>query len=73
MITNNTIFCKFIFILGGFFMPKTKFQEIIFTILMVIVMVYAMICYNISLEFLPQPFMNFSLWDLPPFSWTFSW
>ena len=31
-------------------MPKTKFQEIIFTILMVIVMVYAMICYNISLE-----------------------
>ena len=50
MITNNTIFCKFIFILGGFFMPKTKFQEIIFTILMVIVMVYAMICYNISLE-----------------------
>lgn len=31
-------------------MPKTKFQEIIFTILMVIVMVYAMICYNISLN-----------------------
>lgn len=30
-------------------MPKTKFQEIIFTILMVLVMVYAMICYNISL------------------------
>ena len=51
-------------------MPKTKFQEIIFTILMVIVMVYAMICYNISLE---RPFMNFSLWGPPPFSWTFSW
>lgn len=31
-------------------MPKTKFQEVIFTILMVFVMVYAMICYNISLN-----------------------
>lgn len=31
-------------------MPKNIFQEIVFTILMVIVMVYAMICYNISLN-----------------------
>lgn len=31
-------------------MPKTKFQEVIFTILMVFVMVYAMICYNIALS-----------------------
>lgn len=31
-------------------MSKTKFQEVIFTILMVFVMVYAMICYNISLN-----------------------
>ncbi len=31
-------------------MPKTKFQKVIFTILMVFVMVYAMICYNISLN-----------------------
>ncbi len=31
-------------------MPKNKFQEVIFTIMMVIVMVYAMICYNISLN-----------------------
>ncbi len=31
-------------------MPKTKFQEIVFTILMVFVMVYAMICYNIALN-----------------------
>lgn len=31
-------------------MPKTKFQEVIFTVLMVLVMVYAMICYNISLN-----------------------
>ena len=31
-------------------MPKNKFQEVIFTITMVFVMVYAMICYNISLN-----------------------
>ena len=31
-------------------MPKTKLQNIIFTILMAFVMVYAMICYNISLN-----------------------
>ena len=31
-------------------MPKNKFQEVIFTIIMVIVMVYCMICYNISLN-----------------------
>ena len=30
-------------------MPKSLFQEIIFTILMVFVMVYAMVCYNIAL------------------------
>jgi hypothetical protein len=35
---------------GEYIMPKTKFQEVIFTILMVFVMVYAMICYNISLN-----------------------
>ena len=31
-------------------MPKNTFQEVVFTILMVFVMVYAMICYNISLN-----------------------
>lgn len=31
-------------------MPKTKFQEIIFTIIMVIVMVYALVVYNIALD-----------------------
>lgn len=31
-------------------MPKTKFKEVIFTILMVFAMVYAMICYNIALN-----------------------
>lgn len=31
-------------------MPKTKLQDVIFTIFMAFVMVYAMICYNISLN-----------------------
>lgn len=31
-------------------MPKTKFQNVIFTLMMAFVMVYAMICYNISLN-----------------------
>lgn len=31
-------------------MPKTKFQEVIFTVMMVFVMVYAMVCYNIALS-----------------------
>lgn len=30
-------------------MPKTKFQEVIFGIIMVCVMVYGMICYNLAL------------------------
>ncbi len=32
-------------------MPKTKFQDFIFTIIMVFVMVYCMTLYNMSLEF----------------------
>ncbi len=32
-------------------MPKNLFQEIIFTFIMVLVMVYAMVCYNIALDF----------------------
>ncbi len=31
-------------------MPRTKFEDVIFTIIMVFVMVYAMICYNIALS-----------------------
>ncbi|WP_044914922.1 DUF2798 domain-containing protein [Butyrivibrio sp. WCE2006] len=31
-------------------LPQNKFQDVIFTILMAAVMVYAMICYNISLN-----------------------
>lgn len=36
--------------IGGKNMPKTKFQDVIFTIMMVIVMVYAMFVYNISID-----------------------
>ena len=35
---------------GGQKMPKTKFQEVIFTLLMVMVMVYAMVVYNIAFD-----------------------
>ena len=31
-------------------MPKNLFQEIVFTVMLVFVMVYAMICYNIALN-----------------------
>ena len=31
-------------------MPKTKFQNVVFTLMMSFLMVYAMICYNISLN-----------------------
>ena len=31
-------------------MPKTRFQNVVFTLLMAFVMVYAMICYNIALN-----------------------
>ena len=31
-------------------MPKTKLQNVIFTLLMALVMVYALICYNIALD-----------------------
>lgn len=31
-------------------MPKTKFQDVIYTIMMVLVMVYALVLYNISLD-----------------------
>ena len=50
-------------------MPKTKFQEVIFTIIMVFFMVYAMICYNTALnigEMKNEVFLsaskNFLLW-----------
>lgn len=31
-------------------MPKTKFQDAVYTVIMAAVMVYAMVCYNISLN-----------------------
>lgn len=51
-ITNNTAACCFFVPKKGVtVMPKNLFQEIVFTFIMVIVMVYAMICYNIALDF----------------------
>lgn len=35
---------------GGFFMPKNKFQDVIFTAIMATVMVYGMIVYNVALN-----------------------
>ena len=46
VITNNTV----IIAEGVFFMPKTKFENVIFTVIMAFIMVYAMICYNIALN-----------------------
>lgn len=31
-------------------MPKTKFQDFVYTIMMVVIMVYAMLCYNLVLN-----------------------
>lgn len=31
-------------------MPKTKFQDFVYTVIMVFVMVYTMICYNIAID-----------------------
>lgn len=54
MITNNTylrFFCAFCAdIKRRKTMPKNLFQEIIFTAIMVIFMVYVMICYNIAVN-----------------------
>lgn len=60
-------------------MPKTKFQEVIFTIIMVFFMVYAMICYNTALnigemktKFFFPPSKNFLLWGRLHLFLTFS-
>ena len=34
---------------GGFFMPKNKFQDAVFTIIMATIMVYGMIVYNVAI------------------------
>ena len=46
MITNNTSYIG----RSVFFMPENKFENFIFTVIMAFIMVYAMICYNISLN-----------------------
>ena len=47
MITNNT---SKSYHQGGFFMPKNKFQDVIFTIIMATIMVYGMVVYNVALN-----------------------
>jgi hypothetical protein len=47
MITNNTVVY---YQTGGFFMPKNKFQDVVFTIIMATIMVYGMVVYNVSLN-----------------------
>lgn len=48
-------------------MPKTKFQDFIFTILMVVVMVYAMVIYNITRDMgtFNYEVFGFALKELP--------
>ena len=47
---HKFLFMLFMYYLRRIFYAKNKFQEVIFTIIMVFVMVYAMICYNIVLN-----------------------
>ena len=47
MITNNTSKSYY---QGGFFMPKNKFQDVVFTAIMATVMVYGMVVYNVALN-----------------------
>ena len=50
MMNEQHIFC-YAYYEGGYFLcQKIKFQDVIFTIIMVFVMVYTMICYNIALN-----------------------
>lgn len=46
MITNNTYT---LYHQEDFFMPKNKFQDVVFTAIMATIMVYGMIVYNVSL------------------------
>jgi len=45
---NNAMLISIFLRLKEDFMPKNKFQDVIFTVMMVIVMVYAMVVYNIT-------------------------
>jgi hypothetical protein len=51
MINEQHKICLFIILRKEFLiMPKTKFQDFIYTIIMVIIMVYGMICYNVAMN-----------------------
>ena len=52
LITNNTHFIYFFTLKNKeiLIMPKSKVQNVLFTIVMAFVMVYALVCYNIALD-----------------------
>jgi hypothetical protein len=51
MINEQHKICYLLFLRKEFLiMPKTKFQDFIYTIIMVIIMVYGMICYNVAIN-----------------------
>ena len=47
---SGVFFCAIIYIEEGFIMPKTKFESVIFTLIMVFCMVFCMTCYTIALK-----------------------
>lgn len=61
-------------------MPQTKKQEIVYTVMMVCVMVYGMVCYNIALDvggmqnfIFAAASVSCPLWASLAFCWTRSW
>ena len=64
---QHMLFMSFCYYKGGFFMPKSKFGRILFSLCMVIVMVYGMVCYNVVVNthvFDNSVFLN-ALHELP--------
>ena len=58
-------------------MPKTRLQNIIFTLIMAFVMVYAMVCYNIALDKggMTNEIFLLAFYEIPimwPGSWSWS-
>ena len=70
MIGNYALFAgttRIVFERSVFFMPKNKFQDVVFTIMMVFVMVYAMVVYNIAGDCggLTYDVFSLALYELP--------
>ena len=47
---EQLMFCLGYYLRRIFFMPKNKFQDVIFTIIMATIMVYGMVVYNVALN-----------------------